>query len=80
MREMFMHPQNVLRAKEAVLSVLAGDIYGKSPIQPSLYFFKIVYYLGAIKRWKASWAVWQARRRNVLEGGAIPGETVLGSS
>jgi flavin-dependent dehydrogenase len=80
MREMFMHPQNVLRAKEAVLAVLAGDIYGKSPIQPSLHFFKFVYYLGAIKRWKATWAAWQARRRNVRESGAIPGENVLGSS
>jgi flavin-dependent dehydrogenase len=79
MRELFMHPQNVMRAKEAVLSVLAGDIYGRSPIQPSLYFFKFVYYLGAIKRWKASWAVWQAGRRNVREGGAIPGENVLGA-
>jgi flavin-dependent dehydrogenase len=32
MREMFMAPRNVLRAKEAVLSVLAGDIFGKTPI------------------------------------------------
>jgi flavin-dependent dehydrogenase len=79
LREMFMHPQNVLRAKEAVLSVLAGDIYGQSPIQPSLLFFKIVYYVGAIKRWKASWALWQARRRQVRDAGAIPGENVLGA-
>jgi len=80
MREMFMNPQNVLRAKEAVLSVLAGDVYGKSPIQPSLVFFKAVYFVGAIKRWKASWQLLQARRRNAREAGGIPGENVLGSS
>jgi flavin-dependent dehydrogenase len=78
MRELFMAPQNVLRAKEAVLAVLAGDIYGKSPIQPSLHFFKAVYYVGALRRWKTSWAQWKARRQQ-QDHGAIPGENVMGS-
>jgi hypothetical protein len=78
MRELFMAPQNILRAKEAVLAVLAGDIYGKSPIQPSLRFFKAVYYVGALRGWKTSWAQWKARRRPQDLGG-IPGENVMGS-
>lgn len=76
-RELFMNPANVLRAKEAVLAVLAGDVYGRSPIGPSLAFFKTVYYLGAARRWRASLAAWRARRRNALDHGEVPGENVL---
>ncbi len=36
MRDLFMSPRNVLRVKEALLSVLAGDIFGKTPIWRSL--------------------------------------------
>ena len=80
MRNLFMNPANVLRAKEAVLSVLAGDVYGKSPIGPSLLFFKLAYYVGAARHWRASWQAWRARRRTLADVGAIPGENVLGSS
>ena len=79
MRELFMYPGNVLRAQEAVLSVLAGDIYGKSPIWASLHFFKAVYFVGALRRWRASLAAWQARRRNRDDVGAVVGENVMGA-
>ena len=36
MREFFMSPQNPFRVKEALMSLLAGDIYGKTPIWPSI--------------------------------------------
>jgi flavin-dependent dehydrogenase len=78
MRDLFMRPSNVLRSKEAVLSVLAGDVYGGSPIGPSLGFFKLVYGIGALARWRSSWAAWQARRRNIRDVGALAGENVLG--
>src|SRR5665647_302189 len=32
LRNMFMAPRNVFRVKEALLSVLAGDVYGNTPI------------------------------------------------
>ena len=79
MRQLFMHPQNPLRMQEAVLSVLAGDIYGKSPIGVSLALFKAVYYLGALAALPGSWAAWRARRRNIRDVGALPGETVMTS-
>jgi flavin-dependent dehydrogenase len=44
MRELFLGPRNVLRMKEALLSVLAGDIYGRTPIWGALRAFKGVYY------------------------------------
>jgi len=43
MREMFMAPRNLLRMKEALLSLLAGDIFGKTPIWGSLRAFKVTY-------------------------------------
>jgi flavin-dependent dehydrogenase len=45
MREMFLDPKNVLRMKEALLSLLAGDIFGRTPIWGALRAFKGAYYL-----------------------------------
>jgi flavin-dependent dehydrogenase len=44
MREIFLDPRNVLRMKEALLSVLAGDIFGRTPIWAALRTFKCLYY------------------------------------
>ncbi len=45
MRELFLGPRNVLRMEEALLSVLAGDVFGRTPIWTSLRAFKFVYYV-----------------------------------
>ncbi len=45
MRDFFMGPKNLFRVKEALLSVLAGDIYGKTPIWRSIRIFKLLYYI-----------------------------------
>jgi flavin-dependent dehydrogenase len=45
MRELFLAPRNWLRMEEALLSVLAGDIFGPTPIWASLRAFKGIYYL-----------------------------------
>jgi len=45
MRELFLHPRNVLRMEEALLSLLAGDVYGRTPFWTSLYLFKALYYM-----------------------------------
>jgi flavin-dependent dehydrogenase len=45
MRDLFMAPRNDFRMKEAMLGLLAGDIYGSTPIWKSLRAFKAVYYL-----------------------------------
>jgi len=70
MRDLFMGPRNLLRMKEALLSVLAGDLYGKTPIWGSLLAFKAVYYLSSLRHLHRSVLAWQRRRRNirVLDG------------
>jgi len=35
MRGLFLHPRSRLRRKEALLSVPAGDLFGRTPIGPS---------------------------------------------
>jgi len=48
MRDMFMNPRDVLGVKRAVLSVLAGDIFLKTPIWNSLRIFKAIYFLTSV--------------------------------
>lgn len=76
-RRLFMYPKNPLRMKEALLSLLAGDVYGRSPIRFSLNAFKVLYYLNMVAIWRSSWAAWKARRRYIAEAGPVKGENIL---
>jgi 2-polyprenyl-6-methoxyphenol hydroxylase-like FAD-dependent oxidoreductase len=70
-RELFMNPRNPLRMKEALLSVLAGDIYGRTPIRAAaLNAFKAIYYLTALLHPRLSIDAWRRRRRNLREAPA----------
>lgn len=51
-RDLFMHPQNMLRVREAVTSVLAGDIFRDTPMTFSLSVFRVIYHIkSALIRW-----------------------------
>ena len=78
-REMFMAPKNPLRVKEALLSLLAGDIYGKTPIWASLYVLKAIYYVASLANWKRTYNAWKLRRENIRDLGPLSGETVIGT-
>ncbi len=77
MREFFMAPQNPWRVKEALLSLLAGDIYGKTPIWGSLRVLKALYYLVSISHLPRTVRAWLNRRRNIRDQGPLRGETVV---
>ena len=47
-RNLFMAPRGIFRIKEAILSVLAGDIFGKSPTRFPVLAFKGLYYLSSL--------------------------------
>ncbi len=68
MRNLFMGPRNPLRMKEALLSLLAGDIFGNTPIWTSLRAFKGVYYIVSLFNARNSWRAWRARKRNLRQG------------
>ncbi len=55
MRDLFMEPRNYFRMREAVLSLLSGDVFDRSPIHSRLLLFKGVYYV-------KSFFIRQARR------------------
>ena len=65
MRDLFMAPRNILRMKEALLSLLAGDIFGTTPIWTSLRAFKLVYYVTSLAHPRASLAALRARARDI---------------
>ena len=67
LREFFMDPGNPLRVKEALLSLLAGDIYGKTPIWPSIFAIKALYYLVSIGNLGRTWRAWKRRRVNIRD-------------
>lgn len=65
MRDMFMGPRNIFRVQEALLSVLAGDIYGSTPIWWPLRIFKVIYYLSFLGNLRQSLRGWRNRRINI---------------
>jgi flavin-dependent dehydrogenase len=73
MREMFLGPRNVWRVKEALLSLLAGDIFGATPIWASLRAFKLLYRLISLRHPGRSAHAWRRRRVNIQP--ADPGLT-----
>ncbi|MGC1172518.1 NAD(P)/FAD-dependent oxidoreductase [Polaromonas sp.] len=65
MRDLFMAPSNVWRVKEALLSMLAGDIYGKTPIWRSLAVLKGIFYVASILNFRRSWQALRLRKANI---------------
>jgi flavin-dependent dehydrogenase len=75
-REFFMYPENPFRVKEALLSLLAGDIYGKTPIWRSLAVLKTLYYLVSAGHPRRTWDAWRRRRSNIRDLGPLAGENI----
>lgn len=64
MRHLFMNPSDKFRIKAAVVSILAGDIYGRTPIGFPVFLFKLIYAFHNLANWRASLAFAFRRRRN----------------
>jgi len=62
-RSLFMSSGSVLKMEEAVLSILAGDAFGKSPTRVPIFFFKVVYYLVYLFNFKENWQAQRNRAR-----------------
>ncbi len=72
MREFFMYPQNPLRVKEAMMSLLAGDIFGKTPIWRSLRIFKAIYYIASTATLPRTLRALKRRRVNIQDTEVSP--------
>lgn len=65
MRDMFMEPRNLFRTKEALLSILAGDVYGSTPIRGPLLLFKGLYYTASLLNLRRTLKAWRMRKHNI---------------
>lgn len=65
LRDLFMNPRNIFRMKEAILSVLAGDIFGRTPIWRSIFLFKCIYYVSSLANLKRTYMAWRRRKYNI---------------
>ena len=68
-RDLFMRPRNK-KLQEAVLSMLAGDIFRDTPVASRLVLFKVLYYLFSLASPRRAWSAWTKRRLAIEATGA----------
>ncbi len=67
LRELFMQPSDKLDMKKALLSVLAGDLFGGTRIRRGLFYFRAVYYLFSLVHLRRTFAAWRRRAFNIRD-------------
>lgn len=70
LRNLFMKPANRFRLQEALLSLLAGDIFRDTPVRTRLLAFKALYYLKSALDLKNSLAAWKKRKQSIRQPSA----------
>ena len=65
MRDFFMGPRNIFRVQEALLSMLSGDVFGKTPIWRSIFMFKMLYYGANLVQPRRALMAWKQRAFNI---------------
>jgi flavin-dependent dehydrogenase len=65
MRELFLAPSKRFGLQSSVISILAGDIYGQTPLRARLLLFQALYYLRSLLYPRKSLLAWFNRRRAV---------------
>ena len=65
LRDLFMNPDH--RLQSAVLSLLAGDIFGGTPLALRLSAFKTIYYLKNLFNPRRTWTAWKKRKQAIRE-------------
>ena len=69
LRDLFMLPRKNFRLQEALLSVLAGDIFRGTPVRMRLFVFKAIYYFICVANLKRSWMAWKQRKQAITDPG-----------
>ena len=67
MQRLFMAPRNAFHIKEAIISMLAGDLFRNTRIQKPLLMFKIIYGIASLANFSRAWIAYKRRKRNVSE-------------
>jgi flavin-dependent dehydrogenase len=66
-RDLLMAPRNIFRVQEALLSLLAGDVFRSRAVHARLLLFKAVYYANELFSLRRSLAAWRRRRMAARE-------------
>jgi flavin-dependent dehydrogenase len=78
MRELFAQPRNVLQVEQAVVAMLAGDVFDNRAVRRRLRVFRAIYALSAAAMLPRAWSAWRHRRRQARE--QFHGETLHGDT
>ncbi|MDP9898248.1 NAD(P)/FAD-dependent oxidoreductase [Variovorax ginsengisoli] len=78
-RDMFMHPQNMFKVKQGLMSLLAADMRQGPAYRGSLMMFKAVYCFVSLLNLRRTMAGWKRHRVNIQDMGPLQGETILKS-
>lgn len=63
---LFMATRRPPKIEQAVLSLLAGDVFAQKQARLPLFLFKVVYYTVCVLNWRENWAVARRRKRGTL--------------
>jgi flavin-dependent dehydrogenase len=75
MSRMFAHPRDLLQVEQAMVSLLAGDVFSSPRVWWRLQFFKLLYFSTWLSLWQRSLRNDRARRRQV--GVEFDGEDLI---
>lgn len=64
-RQLVMHPRNVLGVENAVIAILAGDVHDNPRARLGMVLFKFIYYMGSLMRLPSSLRAYYRRRRMI---------------
>jgi flavin-dependent dehydrogenase len=67
LRDIFMKPNNRFQLRDAMLSVLAGNIFLRTPLALRLLALKALYYFFSAADPRRSWRAWRKRGQAVRE-------------
>ena len=68
-RDMFMYPGNPLNVKAGLLTLLAGDVYGRTPVWRLLASFKFFYYFISVTHLRRTWKGWRRHGEAIRDVG-----------
>jgi flavin-dependent dehydrogenase len=69
LHHVFMNPNNRFRLRDALLSLLAGNIFIRTRLAVRLLALKILYYLFSAADLRRSWAAWKKRGQATRDSG-----------
>ena len=67
MQRLFAQPRNVLQIEQAVISMLAGDVFDNRAVLRRLRLFRLLYAFNAVQLAPQAFRGWLRRRRQVGE-------------